>query len=136
MAGSAALFGTAFADLGLAVLRIIVGGVFVSHAVPKIEDPHSTREFFASVGLPDSLYLVYLAIGIEVVAGSMLALGLYTQLAGLVFTGYAAVTTYVSIQKMDKDFAGGYEVDLLLLGAAFMYYLNGPGMYALDAVLR
>lgn len=130
------VFGTEFAPLGLAVLRIIVGGVFVSHAVPKIEDPHSTREFFSSVGLPDSLFLVYLAIGIEVVAGTMLAIGLYTQVAALALTLFMLAATYVAIQKIDKDFEGGYEVDLLLLAVSFMYFVNGPGMYALDAVLR
>lgn len=126
----------ALGSLGLAVLRIIVGGVFVSHAVPKIENPASTKDFFASVGLPDSMFLVYLALGIETVAGTLLALGLFTRLSGLVLTVFMLVATYVAIERMDKDFEGGYEVDLLLLGAAFMYYLNGPGMYALDAVLR
>lgn len=136
MTGVGTVFGTAFGDLGLAVLRIIIGGVFVSHAVPKIEDLGSTREFFSSVGLPDSPYLVYLAIGIEVIAGTMLAIGLYTQLAGLTLTVFMLFVTYIAVEKMDKGFEGGYEVDLLLLGASFMYYLNGPGMYALDAILR
>lgn len=136
MTGIETLFGTGFGDLGLAVFRIVLGGVFVSHALPKIEDPHSTREFFSSVGLPDSMYLVYLAIGIEVIAGTMLAIGLYTQLAALSLTAFMLVATYVAVEKMDKDFEGGYEVDLLLLAASFMYYLHGPGMYALDAILR
>lgn len=124
-----------FGDLGLAVLRIIVGGVFVSHAVPKLEDPESTREFFSSVGLPDSIRLVYLALGVEIVAGTLLAIGLYTQLAALALTGFMLVATYVAIEKMDKEFQGGYEVDLLLLAVSFMFYLNGAGRYALDAIL-
>jgi len=127
---------TQFAPLGLAVLRLVVGGVFVSHAVPKIEDPESTRQFFASVDLPESIYLVYLALAIEIVAGTLLAIGLYTQLAALVLTGFMLVATYVAVEKMHKEFAGGYEVDLLLLAAVFMFYLNGPGMYALDALMH
>ncbi len=126
---------TVFAPLGLAVFRIIVGGVFVSHAVPKLEDPHSTREFFASIGLPDSIHLVYLALATEVIAGTLLAIGLYTQLAALALTLFMLVATYMSVERIGKEFAGGYEVDLLLLGASFMYYLNGAGKYALDAVL-
>lgn len=121
--------------MGLAVFRIIVGGIFVSHAIPKVQDPESTREFFEEVGLPDSIYLVYLAIGIEIVVGTMLAIGLYTRLAGLVLTLFMTVTTYVAIEEMDKEFEGGYEVDLLLLGASFMFYLVGPGMYALDVLI-
>ncbi len=128
-------FGTQFGDLGLAVFRIIIGAVFVTHALPKIKDPESTREFFKSVGLPDSLYLVYLAIGIEVVAGTLLAIGLYTQLAALTLTLFMAVATYIAIVEMGKEFEGGYEVDLLLLGACFMYYLQGGGKYALEAVI-
>jgi len=128
-------FGTQFGDLGLAVFRIIIGAVFVTHALPKIKDPESTREFFKSVGLPDSLYLVYLAIGIEVVAGTLLAIGLYTQLAALTLTLFMAVATYIAIVEMGKEFEGGYEVDLLLLGACFMYYLQGAGKYALEAVI-
>lgn len=127
--------GTQFADLGLAVFRIIVGAVFVTHALPKIQDPESTREFFSGLGLPDSVYLVYLALGIEVVAGTLLAIGLYTQVAALTLTAFMFVATYVAIVKMDKQFEGGYEVDLLLLGACFMYYLNGAGKYALEAVI-
>lgn len=126
---------TQYAPLGLAVFRIIVGGVFVSHAVPKIEEPGSTQDFFSSVGLPDSLYLVYLALGIEVIAGTLLAVGLFTQAAAFLLTVFMLVATYVAVEKMDKDFQGGYEVDLLLLGATFMFYLNGAGKYALDAVM-
>lgn len=126
---------TQYAALGLATFRIIIGAVFVRHAVPKLEDPSSTQEFFKTVGLPDSSYLVYLALGIEIIAGTMLAIGLYTQYAALLLTVFMFVATYIAIMKMDKDFEGGYEVDILLMGACFMYYLNGAGMYAVDAVI-
>lgn len=126
---------TQFADLGIAVFRIIVGLIFVSHALPKIQDPHSTRQFFSEVGLNDSLYLVYLAIGIEVILGTLLAIGLYTQMAALVLTGFMLVASYVAIIEMDKDFEGGYEVDIILLGAVFMFYLMGAGAYSVDAVI-
>lgn len=126
---------TEYAALGLLTFRIILGAVFVRHAVPKLEDPTSTREFFRSIGLPDSIYLVYFALGIEVVAGTLLAIGLYTQYAALLLTSFMLVATYVAIVKMDKEFEGGYEVDILLLGACFMYYLNGAGQYAVEAVI-
>ncbi len=126
---------TYFGALGVAVFRILVGGVFVAHALPKLQDPESTRQFFHEIGLSDSMFMVYLALGIEVIAGTLLAIGLYTQLAGLVLTLFMGVASYVAIEKMDKEFEGGYEVDLLLLGASFMFYLNGAGPYALDAVL-
>lgn len=126
---------TQYAALGLATFRIIVGAVFVRHAVPKLEDPESTREFFTSVGLPDSTYLVYLALGIEVIAGTLLAIGLYAQYSALLLTVFMLVATYIAITKMEKDFEGGYEIDILLLGACFMYYLVGAGQYAVDAVI-
>ncbi len=81
------------------------------------------------------MYMVYLALGIELIAGTLLGIGLYTQVAGFVLTLFMLVATYVAVVKMDKDFAGGYEVDLLLLGASFMFYLNGGGAYSLDAVM-
>ncbi|MFB6145404.1 MAG: DoxX family protein [Candidatus Nanohaloarchaea archaeon] len=126
---------TQYSALGLAVFRIILGAVFVRHAVPKIEDPESTRDFFHQVGIPAAPYLVYLALATEVIAGTLLALGLYTQLAALVLTVFMLVVTYIAVVRMDKEFEGGYEVDLLLLGAVFMFYLVGAGQYALDAVL-
>lgn len=126
---------TEYAALGLLTFRIIVGAIFVRHAVPKLEDPTSTKEFFRSVGLPDSTYLVYLALGIETIAGTLLAIGLYTQYAALLLTVFMLVATYIAIVKMDKEFEGGYEVDILLLGACFMYYLNGAGQYALGNVI-
>jgi len=126
---------TMFADLGIAVFRIVLGAVFVAHAAPKIEDPEATQEFFESVGLHGSTWFLYTVIAVEVVAGTMLAVGLYTQFAAFILTVFMAGTTYVAIGKMDKDFEGGYEVDLLLLTASFMFYLMGGGKYALDAVL-
>lgn len=126
---------TQYAALGLAVFRIIVGAVFVRHAVPKLESPSSTQEFFESVGLHGSIYLVYLALGIEVVAGTLLAIGLYAQVAALFLTAFMLIATYISIVELDKDFEGGYEVDILLLGAAFLFYLNGAGQYAVQAIL-
>lgn len=124
-----------FAPLGVAVFRIIVGGVFVSHAIPKLQDPESTRQFFGQVGFSGNMYEVYLALGIEIVAGSLLAIGLFTHLAALALTLFMGVATYVAIEKMDKEFEGGYEVDLLLLAACFMFYLMGAGIYSLDHLL-
>lgn len=126
---------TQYAALGLATFRIIVGAVFVRHALPKLQDPESTEQFFQNVGLPASEYMVYLALGIEILAGTLLAIGLYTQYSALILTVFMLVATYIAIMKMDKDFEGGYEVDLLLLGATFMYYLNGAGQYAVDAII-
>lgn len=126
---------TAFTDLGIAVFRIVVGAVFLAHAVPKLEDPEATQEFFESVGLHGSPWFLYLALGIEIMAGTLLAIGLYTQMAALILTVYMGIATNIAIGKMDKKFEGGYEVDLLLLAASFMFYLMGGGKYALDAIL-
>lgn len=126
---------TAFADLGIAVFRIIVGAIFVAHAIPKLEHPESTQEFFESVGLHGSVWFLYLALGVEVIAGTMLAIGLYTQMAAFILTIYMGIATNVAIGKMDKKFEGGYEVDIILLGASFMFYLMGGGKYALDVIL-
>ena len=129
------LASTAFADLGIAAFRIILGGVIVAHAIPKLENPESTQKFFENVGLHGSTWFLYLALGVEVIAGTLLAIGLYTQISAFVLTLYMGVATYVAIEKMDKDFEGGYEIDILILGATFMFYLMGGGKYALDAVL-
>ena len=128
-------FAPVYGELGIAFLRVVVGTIFMFHALPKIRDPESTREFFHSVGLTDSIYVVYFAIAVEIVAGAMLALGLYTRIAALFLTTFMMVASYVAVYEMDKDFEGGYEVDLLLLAASLMYYLNGAGKYALDALL-
>lgn len=130
-----ALETTAFTGLGIAVFRILVGGIFVAHAIPKLENPGSTQKFFESVGLHGSTWFLYLALGVEVIAGTLLAIGLYTQLAAFILTIYMGIATNIAIGEMNKEFEGGYEVDLLLLGASFMFYLMGGGRYALDAVL-
>lgn len=128
-------FGSIYGELGIAFLRVVVGAIFMVHALPKIRNPESTKDFFHNVGLPESIYLVYLAIGVEMVAGAMLALGLYTRVAALFLTVFMMVASYVAVYEIDKDFESGYEVDLLLLAASLMFYLNGAGKYALDALL-
>lgn len=128
-------FGATYGHLGMAFLRVVVGSLFVMHALPKIRDPESTKEFFHDVGLNDSIYLVYLAIAIEMVAGIMLAIGLYTRVAALLLTVFMMVASYVAVYQLEKDLEGGYEVDLLLLAATLMFYLNGAGRYAIDTLL-
>jgi len=85
---------TMFGDLGLAVFRIILGGVFVSHALPKIQNFEETQEFFDEVGIHSHPTFVYLALGIEIIMGTLLAIGLYTQFAALVLTVFMFIAAY------------------------------------------
>jgi uncharacterized membrane protein YphA (DoxX/SURF4 family) len=66
-----------------AVLRVVVGVVFVFFGLLKFVFGDLELAEFVKFGFPDSLLIVYLVGLLEVAAGSLLVVGLATRLAAL-----------------------------------------------------
>jgi len=128
-------------DLGLLIIRVVVGLLFVGHGTQKLfawfggHGLAGTAGMFGQLGYP-APKLAAVAAGLtEAGAGLLFALGLLTPLAaaGLIGVMLNAVITVhwrngVWVSK------GGYEYNLVLGATAAGLALTGPGGWSLDAL--
>ena len=132
-----------FADVGLLLLRLTLGLVFLGHGAQKAFGAFGgpgfagATGFIGSVGLRPARFWTALAVSGELVAGLLFVLGLLTPVAGLL----VLATMAVAIAKVHgpKGFFvqdGGYEYNLVLIIAAVALALVGPGAFSLDHLLR
>jgi putative oxidoreductase len=128
--------------LGIALARLIIGGLMFGHGTQKLfgwfggHGRAGTAGFFESLGLRPGDRNAVAAGASEATGGALLALGLATPLAGALISGpmITAVRT-VHLPNGPWVTEGGYEYNLVLLAAAFAIVDIGPGPLSLDAAL-
>lgn len=123
---------TQFGDLGLYILRLTVGIIFVYHAVPKLKN---AKGMASMMGMAKATPMVMMLGSAELLSGIGLVLGIYTQLAalflGIVMIGAIVMKTTkwnAPFSAMDKT---GWEFDLVLLAANVAILLTGGGSIAI-----
>lgn len=85
------------------------------------------------VGMPAAM--IPLGGVVEFFGGLALILGLLTPVVAVLSTLWMLSTTWFSISKVKKKYAGGYEIDITLLLAASALALLGSGIYSIDHLL-
>jgi putative oxidoreductase len=130
------------ADLGLLIIRLVVGLLFVAHGAQKLfgwfggYGIKGTGGWFESIGVKPGATMAVLAGLSELGGGLLFALGLVTPLAAILIIG----TMLVAIVKVHAAnglwaTANGYELNLLYIVIALGVALTGAGSYSLDAIL-
>jgi putative oxidoreductase len=128
--------------LGLAVLRLVVGGLFMGHGLQKLagwfggHGLAATGESFESMGLRPGRMHAASAGASETAGGALIAAGLLTPLGASLLSG----TMITAIRKVHARHGpwvaeGGYEYNLVLLASAFALSDVGPGDWSLDRAL-
>ncbi|MGH3493342.1 MAG: DoxX family protein [Sciscionella sp.] len=126
------------ADLGLFVLRAVVGVVVGAHGMQHLfgsfSGPGITgfTEFLGKSGYANTTVLAYLTGWTELVGGGFLLLGLLTPLAAAGLLGVLANAVYLKYSGGLFAAHGGYELELVLAAAALSLLFTGPGRWALD----
>ena len=123
-----------FDDIGLLILRVLLGFIFFTHAIPKLKMP---RAMAKSMNKPAAMIA---SLGtLEFVSGLALIFGVLTQFAalavGLVMLGslyYKIFVWKIPFVSMEKP---GWELDLILLGAAIVVLFVGAGSLSVDVSL-
>jgi putative oxidoreductase len=129
-------------EVGLLLLRVVVGGLFVGHGAQKLfgwfegQGPDGTAQFFEGLGYQRPRRAAQVAGAAEFGGGVLLVLGLFTPLAAAAIIGVmvnAAVAAHLSNGLWNSQ--GGYELPVVFATAATALAFAGPGALALDTAL-
>jgi putative oxidoreductase len=129
-------------DLGLLIIRLVIGVLFIGHGAQKLfgwfggYGLKGTGGWFESIGIKPGVIMALFAGLAELVGGILFALGFLTPHAGIMIAG-TMVMAIVKVHAPNGLWAtsNGYEFNLTLLAVAIGVALIGPGQYALDAFI-
>lgn len=113
-------------SLGLLLLRVAVGVVFIVHGLMKFSAMDGTIGFFQSLGL--GAFWAYLVAATELVAGFAILIGFWTTWSAILLAIVMVMSIVLVKGKMGFVAA---EVDIMLLVATLCLALSGPGKYVL-----
>ena len=131
---------------GPAVLRLVVGAVFVAHGAQKlfglwgVGGLAGTAAFFTQLGITPAYSLAVAVAIVEFGGGLLLIAGALTFFAALALALEMAVATW-KVHLANGFFINwalapghghGYEFNLTLIGALMALMLTGPGAFSID----
>lgn len=126
----------------IAVLRTLIGGLFVGHGLQKLtgsfggDGLEATGQAFEGMGLRPGKAQATAAGAAEAGGGALLVAGLLTPVAAGAVTG--AMT--MAIHKVHAPNGpwvtnGGWEYNAVLIASVFAITASGPGALSLDEAL-
>ena len=129
-------------DVGLLILRLVVGLTLAAHGAQKLFGAFGghglagTGGFFVVLGFRPGIRHARLAGVTEFGAGLLMALGLLTPLAAAGFVGVLFVAS-VSVHAQHGFFgtAGGFEYPFVLAAAGWVTAFTGAGAISIDHAL-
>jgi len=121
-------------SLGLAVLRIATGIVFIDHGYQKMFKMGigGVTGFFGQIGVPMPGVMATLITLLEVFGAVALIVGFLTRPLALAFA--LDMLGAIFLVQMKNGFPK-YELEFLLLGASVALVLTGAGRYSVDAMI-
>ena len=128
-----------FRDLGLLVLRVGLGGMFIYHGLPKLlAGPALWAQLGTATGTLGIHFLPvfwgFMAAAAEGIGGLLLLLGLLTRPACLIMFINMVVAASFHLGKGDGLGIASHAIEA---GIVFLsLVLIGPGRYSLDEVIK
>ncbi|MDR5684364.1 MAG: DoxX family protein [Armatimonadota bacterium] len=129
-------------DLGLLILRGVVGLLFIGHGAQKLfgwfggHGVAGTGQWLESMGMRPGRLWAILAGSAEFLGGLLLLVGLANPIGSVLIAAVmAAAIVPVHARNGLWVQRNGYEYPLVNVAAATAVALAGPGAYALDPVL-
>lgn len=113
-------------NVGLLLLRVAAGAIFVGHGFAKVSDMSTTMVVFDSFGLTPLIAVI--VAWLEILGGVSLILGIAPRIASAVL-GFEMVVAALALGR-STGFSG-VELELLLAVVCFGIMTLGSGRYAL-----
>ena|SRR3989344_7543648 len=127
-----------YSEWALTALRVFVGALFMVHGWPKLKDIRGTAAWMGEAGFHPGMLFAPLVAALEFFGGMALLLGIFTRpVAALLALQFLVIlvwrlATRHPFTAMDR---AGWELDLVLLGAALVLMTAGGGALQLGAWL-
>lgn len=131
-------------DLGLFLLRVALGVVFIAHGLQKAfgwwggSGLDGFKTTLSDAGYEHADVLTYVGAGAQIAAGVLLVLGLFTPLAAAGALAFLVNSVLVSFDNQRREGglfilgSVGAEYLLMLSVVAAVIILAGPGRYGFD----
>lgn len=113
-------------DMGLLVLRLTTGIIFLFMGITKLQGMDATIAFFASVGIP--AFLAWIVALLETIGGASLVLGFMTRIFSKIL---ALIVLFAILIVNSHGPFMGMVMPLAVFGSAFALSCLGGGKYAL-----
>jgi putative oxidoreductase len=110
-------------DLGLLLLRVATGLIFLLHGWMKVNNLMGTGLMFAHMGFP--IWVGYFIAWLELVGGLALILGVATRVFGVLFGIEMLVATFLA------GFSRGLGIEFYLAMVSFAIALMGSGRFSI-----
>ena len=125
-------------DTGLAILRIVLGIVFIAHGGQKlfVWGFDGVAGGFGQMGIPMAGLLGPLVALGEFFGGLALVAGLLTRVAGLGLAAIMLGATLIAHRAAGFFMPSGYEFTLTLLAASLALAFTGAGRWSLDGLVE
>ncbi len=125
-------------DLGIALLRVGLGAMWIAHALLKlfVFTLPGTAQYFISIGFPG--WVAYPLFAAELLGGLAIVLGLYARQVALALSPVMAVVISVHAGNgwVHTANGGGWEYPAFLLLVSVALWLAGDGALSLRRSTR
>lgn len=125
------------AGIGLLALRVATGALYIVHGSAKVRQPSrgQQRQMMGQLGIPGPLFDLVAAL--EILGGIALLLGFLARVASVLYALFMVGNIVLYLTKLRKPpisrgYVGGWELDSVLLAAAVLVALSGPGVFSVD----
>ncbi|MDJ0728038.1 MAG: DoxX family protein [Prochloraceae cyanobacterium] len=118
------------------IFRVVAGVFMIHNGLDKLGNIEGFAIAYVQyIGLPFPIFFSYCAAFTELLAGPLVALGLFTRPAafGLLFTMSVAMYHHIKLAGLSVtsiELAGLYASCYLFLA------VNGPGLFSIDAIIH
>ncbi|MEK7607811.1 MAG: DoxX family protein [Patescibacteria group bacterium] len=113
-------------NLAVLIVRLIIGGIFITTGWMKVSDMAATIDFFGGMSIP--AFLAYIVSYAELIGGVLIVLGLWTEIA----TGVLAIVMLVAIYYVRSMGFQGFMGPLAVLAGLVSLLASGAGSYAVQ----
>ncbi len=122
-------------NVGLLIMRLGLGTIFLVHGISKLTNMDGTIGFFGQLGL--SPVLAWIVTLIETVGGAFMILGLFTSVVGILLAVVmigAFLKVKLPVGGMEAFMKGEIEIALFVLSLGLAF--TGAGKYAISTLCR
>lgn len=120
--------GSVCKNVGLLLLRVAVGVIFMYQGYGKLTNIDGTTAFFGSLGIPMASVMAYVVGIVEMVGGAMVLLGVFTMYSSIALAVVLLVALFTA--HINGPFKGSF-LAISLLGSVLALAGVGGGKWSL-----